>query len=205
MAVCFERRAAGMAQAQQLGDLVEGLAQRIVDGGAPALIIADAAHQHELAMAARNQQHQIGKGDTVGQPRRQRMGFEVIDGDQRLAERGGQRLGGGQPDQHAPDQAGAGRGGDGIDIAQRDAGLAAGLGDDVVEIAHMGARRQFGHDAAKGGVFIQLRAHDIGNDHAPAGIVAHNDGRGGFVAAGLDAQYGGLRLPDHDELVYSEW
>ncbi len=55
-------------------------------------------------MPARNQQHQIGKLNPIGQPRRQRMAFEVIDRHQRLARSRRQRLAGGQPHQHAPDQ-----------------------------------------------------------------------------------------------------
>ena len=52
-------RAAGIGQADQLRRLVERLAERIVDGRAPALVVADAAHQHDLRMPAGNQQQQI--------------------------------------------------------------------------------------------------------------------------------------------------
>ena len=184
-----------MAETEQLGHLVEGLAQRVVDGGAPALVVADAAHQHELAVPARDQQHQVGEGDAVGQPRGQRMRLEVVDRDQRLAERRGQRLGRGQPDQHAADQPRPGGRGDGVDIAERQPGLRGGAGDDAVEMADMGARREFGHHAAIGGVLLELAAHDVGEDGAAPVGVALDDGGGGFVAAGFDAQNPHVRLP----------
>ena len=120
-------RAARIGQADQLRRLVEGLAQRIVDGRSPALIVADAAHQHDLRMAARNEQQQIGKRQPVGEAGGQRMALEMVDRLQRLARRGGQRLGRHQPDDQAADQAGTGRGGDRVDIGQRDAGIGAAL------------------------------------------------------------------------------
>ncbi len=40
-----------------------------------AAIVADAVHRDELAVAARDQQQQIGKVDAVGQPRRQAHGL----------------------------------------------------------------------------------------------------------------------------------
>ena len=39
----FDRRPAGIAEAQQAGGLVEGLAHRIVDGGAQAAILPEAS------------------------------------------------------------------------------------------------------------------------------------------------------------------
>ena len=153
-----------MAQSQQLGDLVEGFAQRIIYRGAPAFVIADAAHQHELAMPARYQQHQIGKCHAIGHAGSQRMGFKMIDGQQRLVERGSEGLGGGQAHQHAPDQAGASRGCDRINIGQRDIGLATGLGDDMVEIGDMGTRGQLWYHAAECRMFIELTSDHIGTN-----------------------------------------
>ena len=54
----------------------------------------------------------------VGQPRRQRVAFEMVDGEQRLAGRRGDRLGRHQADHQAADQAGTGGGGDGVDVGQ---------------------------------------------------------------------------------------
>ncbi len=193
-----------MPKAQELGDLVEGLAQRIVDGATPALVIAHPAHEDELAVPARNQQHEIGKGDAVGQPGGQRMRLEVVDRDERLAEPCRKGLGGGEPHEHAPDQPGAGRRGNGVDLVEPEPRLVQRLGDEMVEPFHMRPRRQFGNHAAKGGMFIELRAHHVGTNAPLPGLLPHDDGRGGFVAAGFDTQDDGLRLPAHDELVYSQ-
>jgi hypothetical protein len=65
----------------------------------------DALDDLELRMAAGNEQQQIGKFDPVEQPRGERMAFEVIDGEQRLAmgERDG--LGHGEADDDAAQEA----------------------------------------------------------------------------------------------------
>ena len=114
--LALHMRPARIAQAQQLGDLVEGLADGVVDGGAEAHIVADAAHRDELRMAAGGEQQQIGEADAVGEPRGERMGLEMVHRHQGLAgdERDG--LGGGEPHQHAADQAGAGRHRDAVEI-----------------------------------------------------------------------------------------
>ena len=95
--IAFQRfaldlRAAGIGQAEHFGDLVEGFADGIVDRRAEPQIIADAAHRDELGMAARDEQQQIGKIETAGEPRGQRMGFEMVDGDEGFARRQRQRL-----------------------------------------------------------------------------------------------------------------
>ena len=74
-------------------------------------------------MAARHQKQQKGKFHAIGQPRGQRMARQMIDRDQRLARRQRQRLGGGQSHHHPADQAGTGRGGNGVDLGQRDVRL----------------------------------------------------------------------------------
>ena len=48
----FHGGTAGIGQAEQLGGLVEGFAERIVDGGRPALIVSRPAHQQHLGVAA---------------------------------------------------------------------------------------------------------------------------------------------------------
>ena len=48
-------------------------------------IVADAAHRDDLGVAAGGEEQAIGKRRGVGQPRGERVGFEMIDRDQRLA------------------------------------------------------------------------------------------------------------------------
>src|SRR5947199_1884969 len=81
----LDRRPAGIGQAEQLRGLVEGFSGGIVDGRREAAIIAEPPHFEQLAMPARDEQQHIWKLEVgVGKARRQRMAFEMIDGDQRL-------------------------------------------------------------------------------------------------------------------------
>ena len=50
-------RAARIGQAEELRRLVEGLAQRIVEGGPVAAVTADLRDAKRLGVAARDQQH----------------------------------------------------------------------------------------------------------------------------------------------------
>ena len=61
--------------------------------------------------------------------------------------------------------------------------------NDTVEQIDMGARRDLRHHAAEGGVFLGLRADDIGQN-PPRPVTQALDHAGcGFIAGGLDAQY----------------
>lgn len=184
----LHRRATGIAQAQHLGGFVEGLADRIVDGGAEPAVVADPFDHQQLAMTAGHQQQQIGERHIIRQPRRQGMGFQVIDGDKRQAPRGGQGLGGHHADQHAADQPGPSRGGDGIDPVPAVSGFGCGLfqgGRDYgVDLIQMGTGRDLGHHAGEGLMVGQLLMDDVRQNLAP---VRYNGG-GGFVTAGFNAQ-----------------
>ena len=73
-------------------------------------------------MAARDQQQQIGKGHLFGQPHRQRMAFEMVDGEEGLVVGEGQRLGRHHAHHHAADQARPAGGGDAVELAELEAG-----------------------------------------------------------------------------------
>ena len=82
----LDRGTAGIGQPEQLGGLVERLARRIVDRRRQAAVIAHAAHLEQLAVAAGDEQQQVGKLQVgIDQPRRQRMTLEMVHRDQRLA------------------------------------------------------------------------------------------------------------------------
>ena len=72
-------------------------------------------------MPARGEENEIGKSDTGGEARGQRVRLEMVDGDERLA--AGQRhaLARHQPDQHAADEARPGGGRHAVEILGRDA------------------------------------------------------------------------------------
>ena len=72
----------------------------------------------------------------------------MINADKRFLRRQSQCLAGGQADQHPANQPRSGGGGYRIHIVQRAVSLRKSGGDEPVEMAEMGARRQFGHDTA---------------------------------------------------------
>ena len=181
----LDRGAAGIAEPEQLGGLVERLARGIVDRGGEAAIIADALDQQQLAMAARHEQQQIGKAEAgFDEPRRQRMPLKMIDRDQRLVRGVGERLAGDQPDHHPADQPGTGGRGDGIDVGERHAGIGEHPGDDRGEAVDMRARGDFGDDPAKGAM-LGLLPRDAVRQNAP---IAVDKRRRGFVAARFKAE-----------------
>ena len=163
----LHRRPAGKAEAQQLGGLVEGLAQRIVDGGAEPLVAADVVHDQQLRVAAGDQQQQVGRLQALGEPHRQRVRLQMVDGDQRQPVHQRQRLGRGDAHQQPADQPRPRRHRHAIELAEADPRLAHGLGDDLVEAFHVGAGGDLRHHAAVAAVLLPLRPHDVGQD-APA-------------------------------------
>ncbi len=151
VAVCrraFHLRSARVGQAEQLCDLVERLADRVVDGGAEPHIIADAEHGDDLRVPARGEEQAVGKVERRDKARRQRMRFEMIDRDKRRAMHQRDRLRRRQPDDDAADQARAGRGRDAAERRIADPGLLHRRFDDAVEQVDMGARGDLRHHAA---------------------------------------------------------
>ena len=182
----LHRRPAGIAQHQQLGGLVESLAQRVVNGGGKAAIAPHAFNGEDLAMPARDQQQQIGKAEGfIRQPRRERVAFEVIDRQQRLACRHRQRLGAHQSDNHPADQPRPCGGGNRVDIGKAKARLAHHPFDHRRQALGMGARGDFGHHPAIGRMFGFLAGDRLGNDRPVAAHQRH----GGLVATRFDTEY----------------
>ena len=139
-------------------------------------------------MAARGEQEQIGKGHIVGQARGQRVGFQMIDRHEGFARRQRQSLAGHQPHQHAADQAGSGRGGDSVEVANGEFRPFQGPRDEMVDHLDMGARGNFRHHAAIGRMRGDLTHHLVRKDIAAAGGAQPNDRRGGFIAGRLYAK-----------------
>ncbi len=136
-------------------------------------------------MPARDEQQQIGKFQIrVGQTRAERMAFEVIDRDQRLARRMRQRLAGDEPDHHPADQPRPRRRRDRIDIGQRNASIGQRRRDQRAQHLDMRARGDFGHHAAIRPVRRLLPRKPVRQDTAIRG----DEGGGGFVAARFKAE-----------------
>ena len=152
-------------------------------------IIADPAHGDDLRMAARGQEQAIGKRREVGEPRGQCVRFQMIDRHQRFAVDHRNRFGGGEPDNHPADQAGAGRRRHAMDLMEAATGFVHGPGDQVVENLDMRAGGDFRYHAAKGGMFIGLRQYDVRPDNAAAVRATLDNSRRGLVARRLDSEY----------------
>ncbi len=139
---------AGMREAEQFRGLVEGFAERVVDGGAEADVAADILDQQQLRMPAGDEEQHVGRPEIFGEAGGQRVSFEVVDGDQRQAVDERDRLRRREADQQPADQAGAGGCRNRREVAETDAGLGQRRSDDFVETFDMGARGDLGDDAA---------------------------------------------------------
>ncbi len=110
--------------------------------------------------------------------------FEMIHGDERLAQREGQRFGIGDADQQRAGESGAAGDGDCVNILEANVSLSkrsAHHGDDIPQVL---ARGEFGDDSAEERMSGNLRGHDIGEGLATA--ANHRCRR--FVAGAFDSQ-----------------
>ena len=109
-------------------------------------------------MPARDQQQRVGKRERrIGQPRAQRVAFEMVDRQQRLVARHRQRLGGDQPDHHPADQPRPGGRRDRVAHRRAQPGLVEHPLDQRRQPLGMGARGDLGHHPAVGRVGLVLR------------------------------------------------
>ncbi len=117
----------------------------------------------------------------------------MIDRDQGQIPRQGVSLGEGQADHDPADQAGAGGRRHGVEVGGREIarrlGLSQGQGAQVVDGLDVGAGGDFRHHAAIDGVLDDLGMDQVAQ-HARAGRVTTDDGDGGFIAGGFDAEDG---------------
>ena len=180
---------AGIVEAEQLCRLVEGLAKRIVQGGAEARVLADLLDDEKLRVTARDEQQEIGKSQAMGEARCERVRFEMVHGDEGQPARKRDRLARGNADDQPADQPRPSGCGDAVDAVEAETGFGQRLGDQDIEQLDMGARRDLRHDAAERGVQRKLRAHHIGEDDALAACLTPHQGGGGLVAARLDAEH----------------
>lgn len=179
----FNLWTAGLAEAKQLCRFVESLAGRVINGGAEPTVAPDRFDQHELGMAAGDEEQQERKGKSLGHARGQGVTFEMVDRDQRPIMRERNRLRRHQADHDAANQSWTRGRRDGVHVVEGMAGTIKGLGDDAVEDDRVSAGGDLGHDAAKGRMLGEIGAHDIRQDGAGAVSVTPDDGGGGIVAA----------------------
>ena len=112
----------------------------------------------------------------------------MVDRDERLLGDERDRLGGGEADDHAADQAGTGCRRDPVERRERELRLDHRLRDDMVERLDVRAGRDLRHHAAVGLVFGGLREHDVGEDFAAPIVAAPHHCGSSLVAGRLDAE-----------------
>ena len=112
------------------------------------------------------------------------VAFEVVDGDEGLAGAEGEGLGVEDADKEGSGEAGAVGDGDGVEVGVLESGFGYGGADDRDDVAEVLAAGELGDDAAVVGVEGDLAGDDVREEIA-AGA---DDGGGGLVAGGLDAE-----------------
>ncbi len=185
-------RPSGIPQAECLGNLVEGLPHRVVDGGAEDYVVAPRAHVHQHGIAAADEARherrlEVGRLEEV----REEVPLEVVHRDERQPRGGAEALGEGNAHDERAHEAGACGDGDGGEVGRRERVAAerlARLCQGLFERAHDGlgmlARGDLGHHAAEACMEVDLGGDDA-REHA-AGRVDHGDGR--LVAGGFDGE-----------------
>ena len=177
--------ASGVAEAEQLGNLVEGFAGGVVEGAAderisPCAVCRTAeikmcvsagddqsqrrllakVHLPVVILSERSESKDLRFGLPFMQQHRMDVPFEVVDGDQLQPLGEGQRFGVGDADQQCTGQSRPGGYGDGVQIAQANPRLGQGRAHYRHDSPQMLAAGQLGHDAAITGVGRDLRGHD---------------------------------------------
>jgi hypothetical protein len=112
------------------------------------------------------------------------VAFEVVDGDEGQALREGKSLGVGDANQQCAGETGSGGHGDGVKAGEGDASLCECGAYDGDDGAEMLAAGQLWDDSAVAGV-----GGDLGGDNRGENAgAAFDDGGGGLVAGGFDAE-----------------
>ena len=189
----FDLGTARETKPQHLGDLVEGLADGVVEGGSEQPVRAHVFRDQQLAVAAGRQQDEERELDAVGEPHRQRVPLQVVDRDEGNAQHQRDRLRRRRADHDPADQARPGRRRDRVQVLEADAGLVHRPTHKPLDVIEVGARGDLGHHAAEWAMLVHLRKDDVRQNLA---LVGHQPD-GGFVATGLESQY------DHRKSVLS--
>ncbi len=176
---------ARVAQAQVAGHLVEGLAHRVVDGGADQAVLPVVVHRHEHGVPARHQQHQQrGPEGRVLQETGVEVGLHVVDGHERHLPDQGEGLGRAHPHEEGAGQPGADGGRHRVELVALEARLHQAAGHHRREQLHVGPAGDLGDHPAEAGVEVDLAGHHRRHHVGAVG----DDGRRRLVARRLDAE-----------------
>ena len=177
--------AARVAEAEEPGDLVEGLPRGVVDGLPEDAVLARGVDRHHHRVPARHEQHRHRPRE-VGllEPARVEVALEMVHADVRHAAHERERLRRAHAHEQRAGQARAVARGDGVDRLELDPGLAQGVGHHRHDEIDVRAARDFGHDPAVLRVQVDLARHHRRPDHS--NVLDHRRGR--LVARRLDSQ-----------------
>ncbi len=178
----IDPRAARVPQSQQLGDLVKSFAGGIVECGAHVAVgkaLPLMPGQIKMGVATGNHQGQgscmaIVEHFLLRQQNGVNVTLKVVDGDERLAQGEGQRLGVRDAHQQCARQARALGNCDSFKVSEADAGFVQRRADHGYDVAQMFARGEFRNHTAIGRMDGDLRGHNARQDAAPA---LHHRGR----------------------------
>ena len=112
------------------------------------------------------------------------MSADVMDGDQRHAEREARGLGKADAGEQSADQAGRGRHRDRVDVAAAEAGFGQRMLDGLRDGLDVPPRGELRHDSAVFGVHLNLGIDRLGEN----GAAVFGQRRGRFVAGGFDGE-----------------
>ena len=179
--------AAGIGEPHHFGTFIEGFARGVVDGRADDLHFERRVHLYDLGVTAAHQQaeeRKVGVGELpVGEIEevREDVSLQMVDLHHRDVAGDGEPFGEGDAHHERPEQAGAAREGDGVELVGRDARLLQGGVDHGDDVLLVGPGGEFGNHAPVLHV-DGLRRDDVGQQY----VVADHGGRG-VVARRLDA------------------
>ena len=175
-----DARAARIAEAEQLGGLVERLAGRVVARVAPSSRMSRRGEAHvdavKRGVPARHQEpdeRQRRRRRDVAvttQIDSEQVPDEVIDADQRFAARPGEAFREPEADEERAREAGPRGHGDAVDVAEPDAGAGERFADDGGDRSDVIARGDLRDDAAVRRMELDLTLDDVAKDHAPSPV-----------------------------------
>ena len=176
----LDGRPAGVVQPQQPPHLIECLSSRIIKGAAQSLILAVAAHENQLRVAAGHHQAEHGENNAApplspptlggrkgGQPIGVDMGLDVIDSQQGQPTAQGNPLGGVDADQQGTRQAWPIGHSHGLQAIPGYACLVHSLLDDRGDGEDMLAGGHLGEDTAIAAVNVYLGGDHVGENSLP--------------------------------------
>ena len=178
-------RTAGVGQAEQPADLVEGLTGGVVEGAAELDDVGgDVLDVQEAGVPSGDDEadEALGQG-AIHQLIHRQVPDDVVDAVDGPAQAGGQGLGGADAHGERADETGTGAHGDDVDVVQIHARAIQSRVEGGQEGLQVGARGELGNDAAETGVGV----HGSGDD-VPEELAAAHERRARLVAGGLDAQ-----------------